>query len=230
MTATTAKNNYVIAVFTCRLIVACSLMTILFVYTGPYYVKAVLPLIKKQIQWFHSDYILNTLIYEEHGISREISVHISIVRPFTDEFGQTGNWRDVNYSIHASTLYSHPIIMFSLLMACPGLSIKRRMFSIGLGLILLFFAIIIDHPFHLISQAEKGLIIDSFLGKIREFWVFMLTNGGRQFISVLLVLLAISYEYFRWPEPLLKNEQVMRNDPCPCGSGKKFKRCCGQSQ
>ena len=21
---------------------------------------------------------------------------------------------------------------------------------------------------------------------------------------------------------------VGRNDPCPCGSGKKFKRCCGQ--
>jgi uncharacterized protein len=24
-----------------------------------------------------------------------------------------------------------------------------------------------------------------------------------------------------------KNQQVGRNDPCPCGSGKKFKKCCG---
>ena len=24
-----------------------------------------------------------------------------------------------------------------------------------------------------------------------------------------------------------KNEKVGRNSPCPCGSGKKFKRCCG---
>ena len=23
------------------------------------------------------------------------------------------------------------------------------------------------------------------------------------------------------------NEQPNRNDPCPCGSGKKYKRCCG---
>jgi len=23
-------------------------------------------------------------------------------------------------------------------------------------------------------------------------------------------------------------KKVGRNDPCPCGSGKKFKRCCGQ--
>jgi len=223
------KQHFVILGFTFRLIVACSLISIFFVYAGPYYVQAVLPLIKKQIQWFHSDYILHTLTYEERGISREISVNISIVKPFTDEFGKTGNWRDVSYSIHASTLYSHPIIMFSLLMAWPGLSIRRRILSTGFGLVLLFVAIVVDHPFHLISQAEKGLVIDSFLGNMREFWVFMLTNGGRQFISVLLVLLAISYEYFKMPEPLLK-EYVNRNDPCPCGSGKKYKRCCGQSK
>lgn len=229
MAAESNKKRFFITGFICRLVIACSLITILFLYIGPYYVQAVLPIIKKQIQWFHSDYFLQSLSYEEQGISREISVRISIIRPFTDEFGKTGNWRDVSYSIHASTLYSHPIIMFSLLMAWPGLSIKRRIFSTGLGMILLFFAIIMDHPFHLISQAEKGLIIDSFLGKMREFWVFMLTNGGRQFISVLLVLLAISYEYFRMPEPLLK-EQINRNDPCPCGSGKKYKRCCGQSK
>jgi hypothetical protein len=25
----------------------------------------------------------------------------------------------------------------------------------------------------------------------------------------------------------LQSRQVERNDPCPCGSGKKYKRCCG---
>ncbi|MCE7793154.1 preprotein translocase subunit SecA [Salipaludibacillus sp. CUR1] len=28
--------------------------------------------------------------------------------------------------------------------------------------------------------------------------------------------------------PFKKGETVKRNDPCPCGSGKKFKQCCGQ--
>ena len=23
------------------------------------------------------------------------------------------------------------------------------------------------------------------------------------------------------------NKKVKRNEPCPCGSGKKYKRCCG---
>ncbi|MBQ8412376.1 MAG: SEC-C domain-containing protein, partial [Lachnospiraceae bacterium] len=26
---------------------------------------------------------------------------------------------------------------------------------------------------------------------------------------------------------VIKPPKVGRNDPCPCGSGKKFKKCCG---
>ncbi len=29
--------------------------------------------------------------------------------------------------------------------------------------------------------------------------------------------------------PTLKNQKIGRNDPCPCGSGKKYKRCCGRT-
>ncbi|HEY6010722.1 MAG TPA: SEC-C metal-binding domain-containing protein [Nitrospirota bacterium] len=25
----------------------------------------------------------------------------------------------------------------------------------------------------------------------------------------------------------MKSSKVGRNEPCPCGSGRKFKRCCG---
>jgi len=28
--------------------------------------------------------------------------------------------------------------------------------------------------------------------------------------------------------PLLPQEKVGRNEPCPCGSGRKFKKCCGK--
>ena len=31
-----------------------------------------------------------------------------------------------------------------------------------------------------------------------------------------------------WPKPMRTESKVGRNDPCPCGSGKKFKKCCGQ--
>ena len=41
-------------------------------------------------------------------------------------------------------------------------------------------------------------------------------DGGRLFPS--------KVETFRRETP-----KVGRNDPCPCGSGKKFKRCCGKA-
>jgi len=31
------------------------------------------------------------------------------------------------------------------------------------------------------------------------------------------------------PKPLVREPKVGRNDPCPCGSGKKYKKCCGKS-
>ncbi|MCH5158755.1 MAG: preprotein translocase subunit SecA [Clostridiales bacterium] len=34
----------------------------------------------------------------------------------------------------------------------------------------------------------------------------------------------------REPEVKPKSERVGRNDPCPCGSGKKYKNCCGKNQ
>ena len=31
-----------------------------------------------------------------------------------------------------------------------------------------------------------------------------------------------------WPTPQVTEKKVGRNDPCPCGSGKKYKKCCGK--
>ena len=31
-------------------------------------------------------------------------------------------------------------------------------------------------------------------------------------------------------KPIKKEHTVGRNDPCPCGSGKKYKKCCGRQQ
>ena len=30
------------------------------------------------------------------------------------------------------------------------------------------------------------------------------------------------------PQPISKKPKIGRNDPCPCGSGKKYKKCCGK--
>lgn len=38
-------------------------------------------------------------------------------------------------------------------------------------------------------------------------------------------------DYPDWPTqtPYIADPKVGRNDPCPCGSGKKYKKCCGQT-
>ncbi|MBI4621444.1 MAG: SEC-C domain-containing protein [Desulfobacterales bacterium] len=30
------------------------------------------------------------------------------------------------------------------------------------------------------------------------------------------------------PKPKVAEKKVGRNEPCPCGSGKKYKKCCGK--
>lgn len=39
--------------------------------------------------------------------------------------------------------------------------------------------------------------------------------------------------YGHTPEKLFESERIKRtvgrNDPCPCGSGKKYKKCCGRN-
>lgn len=38
------------------------------------------------------------------------------------------------------------------------------------------------------------------------------------------------YDDFRMPaqQPIVKEKKIYPNDPCPCGSGKKYKKCCGR--
>jgi len=40
--------------------------------------------------------------------------------------------------------------------------------------------------------------------------------------------LGVADEAQQVAEPITRGRKVGRNDPCPCGSGKKYKRCCGR--
>lgn len=37
------------------------------------------------------------------------------------------------------------------------------------------------------------------------------------------------YKKFRRSKTIVKAKKIGRNDPCPCGSGKKYKHCCGKN-
>lgn len=38
------------------------------------------------------------------------------------------------------------------------------------------------------------------------------------------------YKKFRRSKTVVKGKKIGRNEPCPCGSGKKYKHCCGRNQ
>ena len=40
----------------------------------------------------------------------------------------------------------------------------------------------------------------------------------------------VQFEQIRVKEPIRREPKVGRNDPCPCGSGRKFKQCHGREQ
>ena len=37
------------------------------------------------------------------------------------------------------------------------------------------------------------------------------------------------YKESRNSTTVVKGKKIGRNDPCPCGSGKKYKKCCGKN-
>ena len=46
--------------------------------------------------------------------------------------------------------------------------------------------------------------------------------------SYTLEVLRVRRDYYGPPRPVVAESRPGRNDPCSCGSGKKYKRCCGQ--
>jgi len=40
----------------------------------------------------------------------------------------------------------------------------------------------------------------------------------------------IREEEYGTVKPIIKGKEPGRNDPCPCGSGKKYKKCCGANK
>lgn len=63
---------------------------------------------------------------------------------------------------------------------------------------------------------------------------FRYRHGGRDFSQLEIAKFQIVDGEWRYDEsevnpkpPPVRVEKIGRNDPCPCGSGKKYKKCCG---
>jgi uncharacterized protein len=76
----------------------------------------------------------------------------------------------------------------------------------------------VDHS----ESSEPGKSFEQFAGKIRELFPAALSSYAHLGRTIFEVLMDHAAEGTQ-PD---QHTKVGRNDPCPCGSGKKYKKCC----
>ena len=80
-------------------------------------------------------------------------------------------------------------------------------------------------PFQLANCADK--LEEDDMEFMPEFVWF--TNDGRSLRGWTNPATGSDYAIKAKPKPIVKSMKIGRNDPCPCGSGKKYKKCpCGR--
>ena len=139
---------------------------------------------------------------------------------------------------------SYDLILFaSLILATPGWPLRQRLRLLGIGLALLtlaefaFFISTIEYSQLRAVPTNAGSVLYpagySRLKDIVATWIyyFFQTMGRGLFPLLAYVgVIGVAWTPITKSAPRRSAAQApRRNDPCPCGSGKKYKRCCGKA-
>ena len=210
--------------FIVRFIPAYVLILLVFYFFGHVYTKIFLPISAWEIETIHPAYDIRSYSLKDISKVKKISYVIKINRAVPDKRGNPRYGTEVELSTVASVLYIYPIIVFSLILSWPALSIKERLKAALIALPLIIAITCLDLSTSLISQIDKGFGFRSMSGQIRIILFHCLSNGGRQFLAVLIFL--FSFGCLRLSRSPSIDMKIGRNAPCPCGSGRKYKHCC----
>lgn len=223
MESSPRRHKTKILYFLSRLIPAGLFLSALLYMAGPFYIRLFLPLFSYEIEILHPEYDIKEF-YLDH--QNQIMYQIRVDRVGFDDQGRALGGSEVRAGIVGRTFYISPFILYSLLLAWPGLSMKERCKAFLISAPLFFGTQLVDIPLDVINRVEAPWAVKSLSGQIREFWYYLLNNGGRQFLAFIVALLSIASVRLIFPSHITAD--IGRNDPCPCGSGKKFKKCCGK--
>lgn len=136
----------------------------------------------------------------------------------------------------AAANYGVPLLA-ALILATPGWTWRRRGWALAVGLGLLTLTQIVFVLVTIVATQQspvmspEGMIQVAGFGptKQRVFYAlyYFFDLMGRGFFALLIYLSLIG---FTWNRPEVARprtgRRVGRNEPCPCGSGLKYKRCC----
>lgn len=129
------------------------------------------------------------------------------------------------------------ILLAALLFATPGWSLRQRGRLLGLGLALLtlvqvaFFLVTVEYSQLRPLATQTGSVLLPGFSRSRQvlftwlYYFFDIMGRGLFPLLVYWGMLGIAWRPLGQRAPVTAPR---RNDPCPCGSGKKYKRCCGK--
>ena len=135
-----------------------------------------------------------------------------------------------------------PPVLTALILATPGFTWRRRGRALGIGLALLtltqivFFIVTIVATQQSPVMSPEGMIQPAGYSPIKQpifyglYYFFDAMGRGFFALMIFLGLIAFCWTPREAPAPtppLVARGRVRRNAPCPCGSGLKYKRCCG---
>jgi exosortase/archaeosortase family protein len=148
-----------------------------------------------------------------------------------EEIDRVGNrWRVVpSNAIHINT-----VLFVALVLGTPEIALAQRLTVFALGLPMLYLADVLT----LFAALRWTLVTDfNYLGPAApsDRWVgfthywpqLFLVSVGNQLFPVAAWAAALAFVLRRRRARGAAVRATGRNDPCPCGSGRKYKRCCG---
>lgn len=220
------KKINILSFFT-RLVLASTGVILFFYLIGPFYFRFYLPIFEHELEFIHPEY---TVIDYDIQKIRQLNYIQYLIKVNKEPIGKAEGLKGKKGSIirlkgQASSLSIPPIIIFSLILSWPGLSIRQRINSMFISMPLIVVIACVDYPFIFISEIESVYSGGTMLNSGRLLWKHILNNGGRQFLALIAFLISIAPIYLTRPSSVPK-DSVGRNDSCPCGSGRKYKHCC----
>jgi hypothetical protein len=132
-----------------------------------------------------------------------------------------------------------PPVLTALILAAPGWTWRRRGRALGVGLGLLtltqvaFFIVTILATQQSPVLSPDGMIQPAGYSSIKQraFYAlyYFFDAMGRGFFALGIFFGLVAFDWPGPDRPPRIPRRVARNDRCPCGSGLKYKRCCGRS-
>jgi hypothetical protein len=209
-------------------IVSYAVLLFMFMEFGRFYVKLFAPVFKAEVECLFPEFKVYDIDYETYRGQDMIFMQVKTAEVIPLATKQLPIGYPIIPKTHVVNLYMHPVIIFAILLAWPGVMLRGRLWMLGFAVPLLFLLELIDIPLVLVGNCQhliNSLYPDPTMAPVRPlvYWRDFLMNGGRAVFSILFACLAAAAYYllkvFRMVEP-------DRNAPCLCGSGKKYKQCC----